>query len=105
MNPGIAIKQIRLQLGMRQSELAEKCGLTQTSLSQIERGNKHPSQKTLNKICSVLDVPECLLYILAMTEEDVPESRKAIYRFVFPTMMALVKELVSYEERELAMVG
>lgn len=90
---------------MNQSELAERCSITQTSLSQIERGNKNPSQKTLDKICKELEVPVSLLYVLGMTEEDVPMCRRAIYRQLFPSMMSLMKELIYEVEEEFAMAG
>lgn len=43
MNIGAAIKNIRNNKGMSQTELAEKVNITQSMLCQIERGSKSPS--------------------------------------------------------------
>ena len=40
---GKAVKQERLTKGMTQWELAERCGLDRTYISQIERGLKNPT--------------------------------------------------------------
>ncbi|XHR94461.1 helix-turn-helix domain-containing protein [Mucilaginibacter sp. UC70_90] len=50
MNIGKAIKELRVNKKLNQSELAEACGLTQTSLSQIENGIKTPKSRNDEKI-------------------------------------------------------
>lgn len=102
MNIGNAIKAIRKKLEITQSELAEKCGLSQTSLSQIETGAKRPSQKTISKLCKSMDIPESLIYIVAMQDADVPESKKGIYNLVYPSIRALALQMVSPEHLGLA---
>jgi transcriptional regulator with XRE-family HTH domain len=97
MNIGSAIKSIRKKLSITQYELAEKCDLSQTSLSQIETGVKRPSQRTIAKICSVLDIPESIIYIVAMQEADVPPSKKGIYELVYPSIKSLALQMVSAE--------
>jgi transcriptional regulator with XRE-family HTH domain len=51
MNIGIAIRSIRKQLDITQYELADRCNISQTSLSQIENGVKRPSARTIKKGC------------------------------------------------------
>lgn len=97
MNIGSAIKSIRRKLSITQYELAEKCELSQTSLSQIETGVKRPSQRTINKVCNVLDIPESILYIVAMQEADVPPSKKGVYELVYPSIKSLALQMVSSE--------
>lgn len=97
MNIGSAIKSIRKKLSITQYELAERCDLSQTSLSQIETGVKRPSQRTIAKICSVLDIPESIIYIVAMQEADVPPSKKGIYELVYPSIKSLALQMVSSE--------
>ena len=101
MNIGSAIKSIRRKVGITQYELAEKCELSQTSLSQIETGVKRPSQRTLNKVCRVLDIPESILYIVAMQETDVPPSKKGVYELVYPSIKSLALQMVSAEHMAL----
>jgi len=50
MNLGKPIKEIRKNRGMSQVVLAKRCGISQTSLSQIESGEVVPTKKTLLKI-------------------------------------------------------
>ncbi len=95
MKIGLAVKSIRNKLGITQSELAEKCNLSQTSLSQIENGLKRPSQGTIDKICKGLDLPESIIYIVALEEDDVPESKKQIYELIYPSMKSLALQLIT----------
>ena len=101
MNIGSAIKSIRKKLSITQYELAEKCELPQTSLSQIETGVKRPSQRTISKVCNVLDIPESIIYIVAMQEADVPPSKKGVYELVYPSIKSLALQMVSSEHLEL----
>ncbi len=101
MNIGLAIKSIRKKLSITQYELAEKCALSQTSLSQIETGVKRPSQRTIAKVCAVLDIPESIIYIVAMQEADVPPSKKGVYELVYPSIKSLALQMVSSEHLNL----
>ncbi|MCD6064476.1 MAG: family transcriptional regulator [Flavipsychrobacter sp.] len=101
MNIGIAIRSIRRQLGITQYELAEKCNISQTSLSQIENGIKRPSNRTIKKVCEVLEIPESVIYILGMQETDVPQSRKSVYDMLFPSIKSMALQIVSSEHRQL----
>jgi len=101
MNIGSAIKSIRKKLSITQYELAEKCDLSQTSLSQIETGIKRPSQRTISKVCTVLDIPESIIYIVAMQESDVPPSKRGVYELVYPSIKSLALQMVSSEHIDL----
>ncbi len=100
MNIGIAIKSIRRQIGITQHELADRCGISQTSLSQIENCVKRPSHRTIKSICEVLEVPESIVYILGMQDTDVPESRKGVYDMLFPSIKSMALQIVSAEHRQ-----
>lgn len=76
MNIGNAIKIIRTKKKMTQAELCTMCGISQTSMSQIENGYKKPKNATIKKICHGLDVSESLVYILAMQTTDIPPNKK-----------------------------
>jgi transcriptional regulator with XRE-family HTH domain len=101
MNIGSAIKSIRKKLSITQYELADKCDLSQTSLSQIETGIKRPSQRTISKVCAVLDIPESIIYIVAMQETDVPPSKRGVYELVYPSIKSLALQMVSSEHLDL----
>ncbi|AWI03104.1 transcriptional regulator [Clostridium drakei] len=53
-NIGEKIKCERLKKSLKQYELAEKAGISNTYLSDIELGRTIPSLKTLNRIAKVL---------------------------------------------------
>jgi transcriptional regulator with XRE-family HTH domain len=55
---GATIKYYRLQKGLAQHEVAFEMGWAETaSLSKIEKGvTKHPTRKTIDKLCSVLNL-------------------------------------------------
>ncbi len=50
------LKEARLQKGISQEELADLAGLHRTYISQIERGLKSPSLRSLGKIADALGI-------------------------------------------------
>lgn len=54
MSLGKNIKNLREERNMQQSELAEKVGVTQAMVCQIERGTKNPSLQTGLEIAKAL---------------------------------------------------
>lgn len=94
MNIGSAIKQARQHFGYSQVELQELTGIAQTSISQIESGAKEPSKKTVERICTALDIPVMVLYVLGMEDKDVPASRKNAYKELYPAMKDFAIQMV-----------
>jgi transcriptional regulator with XRE-family HTH domain len=94
MNIGLAIKTIRTDKLLTQTSLSKITAISQTSLSQIEKGVKRPSQKNFTKICKALDVPETVVYFYGIEESDVPEKKKREYSIVYPVMQQMVKKLM-----------
>lgn len=90
-------------MGITQYDLSEMCGISQTSLSQIETSVKRPSPRTIKKICEVLEVPESVIYILGMQDTDVPESKQNVYNLIFPSIRNLALQIVANEHA--ALVG
>ena len=87
MNIGKTISLLRKEKDFNQEEFSEICGLTQTSLSQIETGaTSQPSKRNIENICKALEIPEYLLYLLSMEEKDVPEHKKELYKILFPAI-------------------
>ena len=52
------IRERREQLGISQKELAEKAGISQSFLCDIEKGRCKPSIDTAVKLAQVLDVSD-----------------------------------------------
>lgn len=55
------IKNLRLRLGISQSELARRAGYSHEFISQVERGIKTPSIKALQRIALGLGVSPSIL--------------------------------------------
>lgn len=71
---GKRISQRRHELGLKQCVLAEKSGISNNDLSNIENGRSIPSLETFSDICMALSItPDCLLLGTIRTD-DIPQS-------------------------------
>lgn len=84
-----------MHAGLSQLELSDITGLSQTSISQIEGGIKSPSKKSIEKICKAFKIPEAVLYILGMDEQDIPAGKKKIFEALYPDIRELAVKLLS----------
>ena len=50
------LKQLRLQSGMSQSDLADKISVNKQTISQYERGVRRPDFETLSSLCDAFNV-------------------------------------------------
>ena len=55
-NYRLIFKQKREALGLSQHQLAKQLGITQTFLSEIERGRKSPALEQFFRICEALKI-------------------------------------------------
>lgn len=94
MKIGAAIRLVRNNLDISQEELSSRSGLSQTTISQIENGLKTPTQRSLKKICTAMDTPEAVLYILAMDETDIPRNRKEAFDKLYPQIRELAIQIL-----------
>ena len=62
MSIGHAIKQARRERGLTQQQLANRAGISITSLYYIESDTNSPSVRTLSKIAAALEVPVSALF-------------------------------------------
>ena len=56
MDSGHAIREARLEAGLSQTELAERSGTSQATLSAYEHGRKLPSAETLSRVLAAAGV-------------------------------------------------
>ena len=63
VNVGMTIKNIRKSKKLLLKEVASKCGISSSMLSQIEKGNANPSLNTIKSIAQVLEVPLIKFFI------------------------------------------
>lgn len=62
------LKRLRAQKGISQEKLGFESGLHRTYISQLERGLKSPSLKTLERLCRALDIS--LSELVALVEQE-----------------------------------
>ena len=70
-----AIRIYRLEADLSQEQLAERCGMDQTYLSQIERCRRQPSLKVLRKIATALEIQLSDLFLNAEVREKEGEYK------------------------------
>jgi transcriptional regulator with XRE-family HTH domain len=64
---GKMLKELRTARGLSQEEFAMNVGLHRTYISQLERGLKSPSLRTIKKICDELEVS--IAYFIDLIEK------------------------------------
>lgn len=83
MTVGERIKKIRLEKGLTQKQLAEKCGIDSANLRKYESGRQNPKIETVEKIANALGVNPMLLVYgeeLSQTLKSINEVEEAINR-------------------------
>lgn len=98
MNIGIAIKNLRLKQGLTQQELAERCGMSDQGLSNIETGKAYPPKGTVEKLCEALGVPTGYLMLSAIDERDFPEEKRVLFSLYKAMIEPLRNELLEKKE-------
>lgn len=104
MNIGSSLKKLRKDKGMRQKEFATQCCITQTYVSNIEKGIKKPSLPVLEKMAGVLGIPLPVLFWYSVTEIDVKTEKLTAYRIIRPAMDALIQEIFEIKPYSFAQV-
>lgn len=78
-NFGKKIKKLRIDSGLSMQELAEKIGVTKSSINMWENSNSIPKDSILIKLSKVFDVSIDYLLGNEKMEEKVPESKTLHY--------------------------
>ncbi|RSN76246.1 helix-turn-helix domain-containing protein [Candidatus Methanodesulfokora washburnensis] len=95
MNFGQKLKQLRIQKGLTQQQLAERLGYkTNSYISDVESGHFIPSREKLKKIAKALDVPFKVL------EDMLLESKLEALGIKEPELLSLFKDIPSLPERD-----
>lgn len=71
---GVLIRNFRIAADMTQKELAEKCGLNESTIRNYELGNRYPDEATLLNIANHLGVS-----FFALSDPDVANVFSAIH--------------------------
>src|SRR5690606_22620258 len=92
MNLGLTIKKLRKQKEINQISFAEKCGITQTYLSQIENNAKEPTITKLKMISDALDIPLPIIFFLSMDESDIQPNKRSTFKLIKPSVNSMLYE-------------
>ncbi|MBG9983333.1 helix-turn-helix domain-containing protein [Aerococcaceae bacterium DSM 111022] len=113
---GELIKKLREEKGLKQSEFAEKIGISRTYLSMIENGKKRAQESLLTKIIEVFDLPknyfkqsgkpEGLTFEIKMSEvkrlkANIVSNMKSldVYKKEFDTMIEVYADMIYHYKR------
>ncbi|WP_080831888.1 helix-turn-helix domain-containing protein [Cohnella massiliensis] len=77
-NIGEKIRYLRLKKGLSQEQLALHAGVNTSYLGQVERGEKNPTIKTLEKIAGGLDTTLESLIVPTKQCAETPVEKKAV---------------------------
>lgn len=69
---GERMRQVRLQRGLTQADLAKLAGMSATTVSRIERGRLVPHQHTLQHLATALEVSPWWLLLGDDTDRHLP---------------------------------
>lgn len=75
---GEAIALVRRYRDWTQGDLAAAAGVSQATVSQIEKGGRQPSMDTLKSLASVLSVSEAMLMMMAQDPSAVPKDLQGL---------------------------
>lgn len=93
MNISKALLQTRKATGKRQTETAQRIGLSQTYLSQIETGSRVPSMEVIEMLCKEYNTPLAVMMWRAVEEKDIDKRKLVHYRNVKATMDSLIDSI------------
>ncbi len=71
---GVLIRNFRIAADMTQKELAEKCGLNESTIRNYELGNRYPDEATLLNIANHLNVS-----FFALSDPDIANIFSALH--------------------------
>ncbi len=98
---GKKLRELRIEKGYRQGELAEELGLSFSTISMYERGQRRPDLTTLSRIAVFFGVP---LDVFNAVKKDEPEEKVAVTGVIpvygeipagYPTVEAA--EIIDYQ--------
>lgn len=95
MNFGQKLRQLRIKKGLTQQQLAEKLGyVTNSYISDVEKGHFIPSREKLKKIAKALGVP------FRELDDLLIESKLEALGIKEPELISLFKEIPSLPEKD-----
>lgn len=100
MNLGKGIKTVLERKKMTQKDLANATGISPTSISLIMLNRTQPRKETVQAICNVLDISPEILFLLSVEKNDIPESKRPHYEYLWPNIESSLLNLFTEEKQE-----
>ena len=94
-----SLRTLRLYWGKSQGEMADVLGISQSYLSEIERGRKEVTLDLLARYSKQLNVPLSSLLFFAESMEGAPPPRRG-QLFVAGKVLDLLKKLIPEDVEE-----
>jgi len=102
LNIGKRVQELRMKRNLSIRGLSQRCGMTPSMLSQIERGIVNPSINTLKQISQALDMPMFLFFKEDENRDIIvrrdmqktlgrPEDRDVVYRLLTPDVTGSIE--------------
>ena len=89
MNIGETIKTLRKKSGLKQKELAKRCGISCSALCNIEKDYAFPSRETFEQIGKALGIPTGVLLFSAVTDDDIPQEKLQVFKALQKPLLEL----------------
>lgn len=94
MDISLALRKVRFEKGLKQSDVAKKIKVSPSFLSQLENGKRNPSQKMTEKLCKVYGVPLIVMAWYGMEEKDVQPKKKEAFNLLKAPLDNLISEFL-----------
>jgi len=94
MNYGLMIKTLRTGKKENQNSFSSKLGISQTYLSQLEKGKKTPSPHLLERISIYVDIPLAILFWYSITEFDIKDEKRELFKDLKPSIDKLIEVII-----------
>ena len=98
---GEKIKEWRLAAGLTQKELADKCGIAQTTIASYERLKAEPSITKLNKIRAALNISNSEFFNFPQGDKEI-DILLAFLDYYFYEISFPINSLPAYEDLDAA---
>lgn len=86
------LRNARIEAGLSQAALAERCELTSNYISELESGRRFPSHETLQRLCHALSLRPYQFFI--DTEVDFRSLEPPEYQELKEGLKSRLKELL-----------
>ncbi len=74
MDVGLRVKQLRKMNNMTTKELSSLCGVSQSTISKLENGNRIPDIPIIEKICDALNISLVEFFMTEKLTEPLNEN-------------------------------